>query len=117
MRERETAVKKSGAFPAGRRPIVHAQTVALFQPLPDRLRLGLVAGFLQQGEHILLIGLDTRLIEGIHPQQVAADTARLLEEIEQCAQCVRRNLGNFDAEVGNAAVDYLKVNLLIQIIH
>ena len=105
VRERETAVKKSGAFPAGRRPIVHAQTVALFQPLPDRLRLGLVAGFLQQGEHILLIGLDTRLIEGIHPQQVAADTARLLEEIEQCAQCVRRNLGNFDAEVGNAAVD------------
>ena len=36
---------------------------------------GLVAGLSQQGEHILLIRLHPRLVEGIHVQQVAGQAA------------------------------------------
>ena len=40
----------------------------------------------QQSEHILLIALDARLVEGVHRHQVSADGARLLEEIDHVAE-------------------------------
>ena len=47
---------------------------------------GLVAGLSQQGEHILLIRLHPRLVEGIHVQQVARQAAGVLEEVDELTQ-------------------------------
>ena len=40
----------------------------------QRLAHLLVAGLAEQGEHILLVGLHARLVEGIHAEKVAAPT-------------------------------------------
>ncbi len=45
-----------------------------------------VTGFLQESEHILLVSLYTRLVERIHTEHVAANAARLLEEIDELAE-------------------------------
>lgn len=52
------------------------------QALFNCLAFSFVAGLIEQRKHILLVGLDTGLVEGIYPQNVAADTARALEEVE-----------------------------------
>ena len=59
---------------------IDAQKV--LQSLFDSLALSLVAGLVEQSEHILLVGLDTGLVEGIHSQDVTTDTTRALEEVE-----------------------------------
>lgn len=41
----------------------------------------LVTRFVEQGEHVLLVGLYARLVERIDSQNVAADAACLLEEV------------------------------------
>ena len=42
---------------------------------------GLVAGLSQQGEHILLIRLHPRLVEGVHVQQIAGQAAGVFKEV------------------------------------
>ena len=50
--------------------------------------LSLVAWLAEEGEHVLLVGLDARLVERIDAEHVAADTAGLLEEIEEGSEVV-----------------------------
>ena len=55
------------------------------QPCLDGFRSLFVAGFVQQGEHILLVRLHAGLVERIDAEDVAADAAGALEEVEQRA--------------------------------
>lgn len=41
-----------------------------------------VSRLAKQTEHILLVGLNSRLVEGIHPQHISAHTAGKLKEID-----------------------------------
>ena len=52
---------KSGYCPAG-----------LLQAGAEGGGLGFVAGLVEQGEHVFLVGLDAGLVEGIHAEQQAA---------------------------------------------
>ena len=54
-----------------------------------------IAGLAQQREHVLLVGFHAGLVEGIHAQQVAGQTAGLLEEVAQVAEVVGVRLRNF----------------------
>ena len=67
-------------------------------------RLGFVAGLVEQGEHVFLVGLDAGLVEGIHAEQQAADAAGALEEVEELAEVVLVELRQGDFQVGHAAV-------------
>lgn len=63
-----------------------------------------VTRLVQQGEHILLVGFHTRLVERINPQQVAADAACFLKEVQQSAETFLVQCGDHDAHVGYATV-------------
>ena len=65
---------------------------------------GLVAGLSQQGEHILLIRLHPRLVEGIHVQQVAGQAAGVLEEVDELTQREGIDLAGAEDDVGDAAL-------------
>lgn len=52
------------------------------QPFHENFPLCLVARLAKKGKHILLVALDARLVEGIHTQNISADTAGKLKEIE-----------------------------------
>ena len=45
----------------------------------------LIARLAKQGEHILLVGLHPRLIEGVHVQQIAGEAAGVLERSRSAA--------------------------------
>ena len=49
----------------------------------NSLSLLLISRLLKQGEHILLVSLNTRLVEWVYAEHIATDTARLLKEVEQ----------------------------------
>ena len=49
----------------------------------------LIARLAKQGEHILLVGLHPRLIEGVHVQQIAGEAAGVLEKVDQLPQVCR----------------------------
>ena len=65
----------------------------------------LVAGLAEQREHILLVGLDTGLIEGIDAEQIAGQTAGELKEVNELAEGAGIALAGGDDEVGDAALD------------
>ena len=88
---------------------VKAVGTAALQPCPDGFGLLFVPRFVEQGEHILLVGLYARLVERVDSQNVAADAACLLEEVEQTADALFVQSGNDDAYVGHAAVDVGKL--------
>ena len=48
--------------------------------------LGLVAGLSQQGEHVPLVGLHPRLVEGVHVEKVAGEAAGVLKEVDELTQ-------------------------------
>ena len=75
------------------------------QALFDGLGGLFVAGLFQQGEHVLLVGLYTGLVERIHTQDVGADTAGKLEEIEQAANIEGVHLLEVHVHLGHAAVN------------
>ena len=64
-----------------------------------------VAGFCEEGEHVALVGLDTGLVEGVHTEDVAADTASLLEEVDELAEVFLFKCGKGDEDVGDTTVD------------
>ncbi len=49
----------------------------------NSLALLLVARFIQECKHILLVCLNTRLVERIYSEHIATDATRLLKEVEQ----------------------------------
>ena len=52
----------------------------------DGCTLGFVAGLVEQGEHIFLVGLHAGLVERVHAQNVAADAAGALKKVDELAQ-------------------------------
>ena len=48
----------------------------------------LIAWLAEKSEHILLVCLDARLVEWVNVNHVTADTASLLEEIEESSDVV-----------------------------
>ena len=68
------------------------------QALTQLLAHFLVSGLAEQREHVLLIALNTRLVERVHAEEIAGDGAGLLEEVEQGADRCRGDLGDFDTQ-------------------
>ena len=52
----------------------------------NRFRCFFVAGLIKQGKHVLLVCLHARLVEGVHAEDIAGDTAGTLKEITQLAK-------------------------------
>ena len=46
----------------------------------------LIAGLAQQREHILLIGLNAGLVEGVYVQQIAGQAAGIFKKVNQPAE-------------------------------
>ena len=65
---------------------------------------GFVAGFFEQCEHVALVGFDAWLVERIHVEYIARDTAGGLEEVNQLAQIVFAQAGDGYTHVGHSAV-------------
>lgn len=63
-----------------------------------------VAGFGEESEHVALVSLDTGLVEGIHAENVAADSASLLEEIDELTEIFFLKSGEGDEDVGYTAI-------------
>lgn len=76
----------------------------LLQSCADRFGFSFVTRLVEQGKHILLVSLYTRLVEGIDTQQVTADAASLFKEVEQAADAFLGQCGYRDAHVGYATV-------------
>ena len=71
----------------------------------DSLRLLLVSRLVEQGEHVLLVRLDARLVERIDFQHIAADAAGFFEEVEELADVVLVDFREGNLEVGHTAID------------
>ena len=63
------------------------------------------AGLAQHAEHVLLVGLHARLVEGIDPGHVAGDRAGQLEEADQGGKALFVALLDLDHEARHAALD------------
>ena len=74
------------------------------QSLQQFFPLGFVAGFTEEGEHVFLVAFYTRLVEGVYAQQVTADAAGKLEEIEELTQIEFVYFRHMYHKVGNLAV-------------
>ena len=59
----------------------------------------------EEGEHVFLVSLHTRLVERVDAEHIAANTASLLEEIEQSAEMVCVEGFSLHGNLRNAAVD------------
>ena len=70
----------------------------------DCSTLSLVAGLVEQSEHILLVCLYTRLVEWVNTQHVSADTTSNLEEVDELSDVVLVQLRNADAHVGHTTI-------------
>ena len=70
-----------------------------------RLFLCLVAGLAEEVEHVFLISLHTRLVEGIHAGDIAGHAAGILEEVDECANGLFADLGQADFRHWHAAGD------------
>ena len=77
----------------------------LSQTLLDSLALSLIAWLVEQSEHILLVSLNTRLVEWVDTLDVTRDAASLLEEVDELTEIVLVELRNADADVRNTTID------------
>ena len=68
--------------PLRRNEGVWSQKLGL-KSLKEFFSLCLIAGLAEKGEHVLLVALNTGLVEGVNTEDVTADTAGELEEVEQ----------------------------------
>ena len=66
---------------------------------------GSIAGLAQQMEHVLLIGLDAGLVEGVDALHVAGHAAGELKEVDERAERFRADLRQADLGDGHAAGD------------
>ena len=55
----------------------------ILESCSEGLCLLLVSWLAKKSEHVLLVSLNARLVERIHTENITADTASLLEEIEE----------------------------------
>ena len=60
---------------------------------------------IEQGEHVLLVGLHTRLVEGVHAKQVTTDTAGNLKEVDHLSEVALVEAWHRDADVRNTTID------------
>ena len=65
----------------------------ILESCADSLALLLVAGFVEQCEHVLLVSLYTGLVEGVYAKNVTADAATDFEEIDELSEVVLVELG------------------------
>ena len=66
---------------------------------------GSIAGLAQQMEHVLLVGLDAGLVEGVDALHVAGHAAGELKEVDERAERFRADLRQADLGDGHAAGD------------
>ena len=77
----------------------------LFQSSLDSFRFFLVAGFVEQGEHILLVRLHARLVERIDTEDVTGYTAGTLEEVNELTDVILVQALEADMYVRYTAID------------
>lgn len=65
----------------------------------------LVAGFCKEGKHVALVGFHAGLVEGIDTEDVAADAASFLEEVDELAEIFLLDSGDGHEDVGHSAVN------------
>ena len=63
-----------------------------------------VAGLAEEAEHVFLVGLYSRLVEGVDVEHVAAYSAGELEEIDELAEDLLVDARQLDAKDGDATV-------------
>ena len=63
-------------------------TARLRQTLTYCLRCLFIAGLVEERKHILLVRLNAGLIERVDAQDVAADAASLLKEVNQLSEVI-----------------------------
>ena len=71
----------------------------------ESLCLSLVTWLAEKSEHVLLVSLYTWLVERIHAENVTADTAGLLEEIEEGSEVLFVHALDRERNLRNATVD------------
>ena len=72
------------------------------QTLLYSLALSLVTGLVEQRKHVLLISFHTRLVEGIHTEEVAADATGNLEEVDKLSDVILVEGRNMETQIGYA---------------
>ena len=77
----------------------------MLEPCSEGLCLLLIAWLAKKSEHVLLVSLNAWLVERIHTEDIAADTASLLEEIEEGSEVVLVDALDAERELRHAAVD------------
>ena len=64
----------------------------------------LIAGLAQQREHILLIGFNAGLVEGVYVQQIAGQAAGIFKKVNQPAESSGALALRLQDQVGDAAL-------------
>ena len=70
----------------------------------------LITRLSKKSEHVLLVCLNTWLVEWIYAKNVTADTASLLEEIEESTEVVLVDALDRECKLWNATVDVCKLS-------
>src|SRR3712207_4024464 len=84
--------------------LIFSFSMYLLQSLTYCLAFSLITGLVEQGKHILLVGLYTRLIEGVDLLEQAADTASYLKEVDKLAEVICGKFRNADENIGYSAI-------------
>ena len=96
-------------------------TLFILQALLDSFALCLITWLVEQCEHILLVCLNTRLVEWVHLFQETADTASLLEEVDQLTEVVSVQLWYVNQDIRNTTVNVSQASTefshLVHLIH
>ena len=64
-----------------------------------------VAGLAEEVEHVLLVGFNAGLVEGVDIKEETGDAAAFFEEVDELTEVVLVDAWHDDAEVGYAAID------------
>src|SRR5574344_2412294 len=74
----------------------------------DSLALSLISWFVEQCKHVLLVCLYSRLVERVNSEDIAADAATNLEEVDELAEIILVEFGHRDADVRHTAINVSK---------
>ena len=88
-----------------KRPVAASRRRLLCDAGLDGFGLLLETWLFQKGEHVLLVRLDTRLVERIHTEGVGTYATSELEEIEQCTENLLIDPLNGNLQLRHTAVD------------
>ena len=67
--------------------------------------LGFVAGLVEEGKHVFLVGLHAGLVEWVDAEHITAHAAGFLEEIDELSQVLLGECWQCDEHAGNAAIN------------